>query len=120
MPTLFSVAWRSPLNAWRLEYATSSWAIQKCPGALAKILADFIRIRVGDPSGSVREHTDLVDHTRRPAARLPAGAALRRAGHECVRDCGSLIVVQAVEEGTDERPQLRSGHRLEGSVEIRV
>ena len=106
----------------RLEHGPGAGMItgQKCPTALAKIVADFIRIRVGDSSGGVGEYANLVNYTRRLAARLPACVALRRAGHERIRDCRSLIVVEAVEDGTDERPQLRGRHRFEHSVEIGI
>ena len=68
----------------RLEDGSGARMIagQNCPSALAKIVADFIRIRVGNSSSGVREHAHLVNHARRRAARLPAGVALRRAGDE--------------------------------------
>ena len=68
----------------------------------------------------VRERPCIVHDSGRRTIRLPAGLASGCTGQQRVDDAASLLVFEFVQHGTNERAQLGSRHRLEGSAEIRV
>ena len=103
-----------------LEYEPGARMItgQKCLGSLAQMCADVIGIRVTDvPSGFGKQH-GLVDDSLGWAARPPARLSSCRTCDERVQDRGTLLVLHALQHASDERPELRSCHSFQSSVEM--
>jgi hypothetical protein len=79
-----------------------------------------VRIGMPDLLSGVRERPRIADDSGRRTIRLPIGVTPGGPSHQRVDNAISLVAREFIEDGTNERAQFGSRHRLEGPAEIRV
>jgi hypothetical protein len=93
---------------------------QKSLAALTKMSAHVVRIGRADASRRLSELSGLVDDPSRWRAWLPSSVASCGARNKRICEGGSLVILNAIQHSAHERAQLRSCHRFESAIEIRI